>query len=166
MTVLNDGSPLSIELCKGPSLPSCSRTSVRWAWNSQHLLLRIVVVLWGKVTAKPSTPVWRSVTHTQTYSMFVPQYICMSLIQCSEPFDELSQGVVHAGSVVCSYTVFCCVEWLLCSTSVIMWVTLLHVCMYVAVPFLSQTWHSRLCGWASKLPTPPLVFCSTLPLGS
>ena len=67
---VNDGSPLPIELCKGPSLPSCSCTSDQCQVGmKQHLLLRIVVILWCKLTAKPSTRVWRSVTHTQTYSM-------------------------------------------------------------------------------------------------
>ena len=46
-----------------------------------------------------------TVTLTQIYSMSdVLQYACMSFMQCSEPFDELSPGVVHVGSVVCSYS--------------------------------------------------------------
>ena len=28
----------------------------------------------------------------------------VSFMQCSEPFDELSPGVVHVGSVVCNYS--------------------------------------------------------------
>lgn len=50
------------------------------------------------------------------------------------------------------------VEWLLfCST------VTHHVCNG-AVSLLSHTWCPGLCGWASNIPTPPLVSYSALPL--
>ena len=33
-----------------------------------------------------------------------PMFYSMSFMQCSEPIDKVSLGVVHVGSVVCSYS--------------------------------------------------------------
>ena len=144
---VNDGSPLSIELCKGPSLPSCSCTSDQCQVGmKQHLLLRIVVVLWCKVTAKSSTHVWRSVTHTQTYSMpDVLQYACLLCSAQSRLMNSHRVWLMLA--VLCATTVLrrvlsqshsqdalvspTCVNWLMNAPNWIILYWIIHL-LYIA----------------------------------